>query len=93
MPGAQRLLDEIRLDEASAWEFKEVRFAAGRVRDPKRDVLGDGLAAFANSQGGTLVLGVEDGTREVLGIPIDRISVVMDYVREVCTDTIKPALE
>ena len=93
MPDAQQLLDEIRLSEASAWEFKEVRFAGGKVREPKRDALGDGLAAFANSQGGTLVLGVEDKTREVLGIPIERIAAVMDYVREVCTDAIKPAIE
>ena len=93
MPNAQQLLDEIRLGEGSAWEFKEVRFAAGKVRDPKRDALGDGLAAFANSQGGTLVLGVEDKTREVLGAPVERIAAVMDYVREICTDAIKPALE
>ncbi len=93
MPNAQQLLDEIRLGEGSAWEFKEVRFAAGKVRDPKRDALGDGLAAFANSQGGTLVLGVEDKTREVLGVPVERIAAVMDYVREICTDAIKPALE
>lgn len=93
MPSPQQLLDEIRLGESSALEFKEVRFAGGKIRDPKRDALGDGLAAFANAQGGLVVLGVEDSTREVLGIPVERVEAVMDYVREICTDAIKPALE
>ena len=93
MLGAEQLLEEIRLGEASFWEFKEVRFAGGRVRDPKRDAIGDELAAFANSLGGTLVLGVEDKTSEILGIPVERVEAVMDYVREICTDAVKPALE
>ena len=93
MPGAQQLLDEIRLGESAGLEFKEVRFAGGKIRGPKRDALGDGLAAFANGQGGLFVLGVENKTREVLGIPVDRVEAVMDCVREVCTDAIKPTLE
>ena len=93
MPSAQQLLEEIRLGESTAFEFKEVRFAGGKIRDPKRDALGDGLAAFANGQGGLFVLGVEDKSREVLGIPIEQIEAVMDWVREICTDAIKPALE
>ena len=89
----KELLDKIRLGESTFLEYKEVRFAGGRVSQPRRDDLADELAAFANSRGGVFVLGVEDKTHEVLGIPVDRLDTVVDFVREVCIDSIEPALE
>lgn len=89
----EELLDKIRLGESTYLEFKEVRFAGGRIRGPGRDALADGLAAFANSRGGVFVLGVEDTNHEVVGIPIDRLDAVVDFVREVCTDSIDPPIE
>ena len=64
------LLDKIRLGEDSFLELKEVRFSGDRVNGPNRESLADELAAFANSRGGVCVLGVEDGSREILGLPI-----------------------
>ena len=87
------LLQKIRLGESSHLEFKEVKFAGGRVRGPPRDALADGLAAFANSRGGVFVLGIEDKTREVVGLPLDRLDAVVEFVRNVCMDSIEPALE
>ncbi len=87
------LLEGIRLGESSFLEFKEVRFAGGRVRGPGRDALADGLAAFANSRGGVFVLGVENKTHEVIGIPVERLDVVADFVREVCAASIDPPVE
>ena len=55
----KELLDGIRLGETSHLELKEVRFAGQRVSGPTRDDLADEIAAFANSRGGVLVLGVE----------------------------------
>ena len=89
----EELLDRIRLGETSFLELKEVRFAGGKVRGPRRDALADGLAAFANSRGGVFVLGVEDKTREVTGIPVERLDAVVDLVREVCVNSIDPPLE
>ena len=89
----KELLDKIRLGESTFLEFKEVRFAGGRVSEPRRDALADELAAFANSRGGVFVLGVEDRTHEVVGIPVDRLDTVVDFVREVCIDSIEPAIE
>ena len=89
----KELLDKIRLGESTFLEYKEVRFAGGRVSQPRRDDLADELAAFANSRGGVFVLGVEDRTHEVLGIPVDRLDTVVDFVREVCIDSIEPAIE
>jgi predicted HTH transcriptional regulator len=88
----KELLDKIRLGEDSLLELKEVRFAGARVSGPHRDSLADELAAFANSHGGVCVLGVEDGTREVLGIPIDKLDVVEGFVREVCSQSVEPPL-
>lgn len=89
----RELADKIALDESSYLELKEVRFSDKRVRGPSRDGLADELAAFANSQGGVVVLGARDGTREVLGIEESRLDAVVDFVKEVCSDCLDPPLE
>lgn len=88
----QELLDKIRLGEDSVLELKAVTFKGQRVDGPGRSELADELAALANSNGGVLVLGVDDVTREVLGIPLDRLDAVESLVREVCNDSIQPPL-
>lgn len=85
------LIEKIRLGEDSFLELKEVRFAGERVSAPHRDSLADELAAFANSRGGVCLLGVDD-TREVLGIPLERLDLVEDFVRQICLDSITPPL-
>ena len=91
--GQRELLDKIRLGESTFLEFKEVRFAGKKVTGPRRDGLADGLAAFANSRGGVFVFGVVDGTREIVGIPRDRLDQVVDFVRHVCADSVDPPIE
>ncbi|WP_260590797.1 ATP-binding protein [Variovorax sp. DXTD-1] len=85
------LLEKIRLGEDSFIEFKEVRFAGQRVNAPHRDSLADELAAFANGRGGVCVLGVDDA-REVIGVPLDRLDLVEDFVRQLCLDIVSPPL-
>lgn len=85
------LLEKIRLGEDSFLELKEVRFAGQRVNAPHRDSLADELAAFANGRGGVCVLGVDD-SREVLGVPLDRLDLVEGFVRQLCLDSINPPL-
>ena len=87
------LLDGIRLGESSYLELKEVRFAGGKVSGPRRDSLADGLAAFANGKGGVVVLGVADKTREIVGVPAEHLDAVVEFVRNVCVDSIEPPLE
>jgi predicted HTH transcriptional regulator len=86
------LLDKILLGEDSFLELKEIRFSGERVSAPRRDALADELSAFANAHGGVCVLGVEDSSREILGIPVERLDAVEDFVRELCTDSIVPSL-
>ena len=89
----KELLDEIRLGESTVLEFKEVRFAGGKIRDPNQDSLADGLAAFANSRGGMFVLGIEDKTHEVGGIPTGCLDAVVDFVWQGCIGFIDPPIE
>lgn len=85
------LLDKLRLGEDSFLELKEVRFAGDRVRGPTQDVLADELAAFANSAGGVMLLGVDDA-RAVVGIPLERLDAVEALVRQACEDSVVPSL-
>ncbi len=83
----------IRLGEDSDLELKRLLLAGARVTDPARNDFADELASFANGRGGTIVLGVDDKTREILGLPLDRLDVVETWVREICNDSVKPAID
>ncbi len=89
----EALLRRIRLGEDSTLGFKSVLVSGGNVKGPKRSDFADGLAALANSRGGTVVLGVDDKTRRVQGIPLDGVDTLERWVREICNDTVKPALD
>lgn len=86
----EELLQKIQLGEDTTLELKVVRFRGERVSHPRCEELADELAAIANTRDGVLVLGVDDKTREVLGIPQERLQTVERYIYEICTDTIKP---
>ena len=88
----EALLRRIRLGEDGVLELKEVVFVGDRVKGPGRDQLADGLAAFANARGGVLVLGVDDATREIVGIPLERLDAAERFVSEIVRDSIKPPL-
>lgn len=87
------LARRIQLGEDSHLELKVVLLAGAKVTDPKRDDMADELAAFANARGGTVILGVDDKTREVVGISRDRLDAVESWVREICNDSVKPPLD
>jgi ATP-dependent DNA helicase RecG len=93
MDSLDDLARRIRLGEDSELELKRVLLAGARVAAPGRNDFADELAAFANGRGGTLLLGVEDKTREILGIPLEHIDVVEGWVREICNDAVKPSID
>jgi ATP-dependent DNA helicase RecG len=86
------LLRQIRLGEDSRLELKEVRFAGQRIAGPGRDALADELAAFANAEGGVCVLGVRDEDRTVMGVPLEQLDALEQFVTELCSDSIEPPL-
>ena len=87
------LMRRIRLGEDSVLELKSVRVEGNRVVGPERRDLADKLAALANGAGGILILGVDDATREIRGIPLEALDAVEGMVREICNDVLKPALD
>ena len=89
----EQLAQRIRLGEDSSLEIKEVTLAGGRLTGPRRDQLADELAAFANANGGTLVLGVEDRTRRVTGIPPTHLDAAERLVADTVQDSITPPLD
>lgn len=95
---SDKLVDEwlrrIRLGEDSTLELKRVVMRGPqKVADPHPDGVSDELAAFANAVGGTLILGVDDKTREVVGIDFDSLDAVEAWVTAICCDRIVPALD
>ena len=84
--------EQVRLGEDSRLKLREARFNGNRVSAPHRDGLADGFAAFANSGGGRVVLGVTDD-REPQSLTPAQLDLLADRVTEICSDSITPALD
>ena len=87
---ARELLFHIRLGEDSSIEFKQVVCDGTRIIGPHKDKMALEIAAFANSQGGRIVLGVDDKTREVLGIADEHVARVEEWVVTLSQQAINP---
>ncbi len=87
---SEELLRKIRLGEDTLLELKAVRFRGDKIDGPSRNDLSDEIAAIANTFEGVLLLGVDDKSKEIVGISIDRLDVVERYVFEICEQSIKP---
>ncbi len=93
MMAEAKIVDRIRLGKDSCLEFRDVQVVGQRVSSPFRDDFADELAAMANSRGGTIILGVDDQRREIHGIKLEDLDVIEDWVRDICNDSVKPALD
>ncbi len=86
------LLKQIVLGEDSALELKAVEFSGNKVTAPHKDSMADELAAMANTVAGIVLLGVDDKSRSVQGIPLDKLDSVEGWLRAICNDSIDPPL-
>lgn len=66
----------IRFGEDSVREFKSIRIPGRRVAEPDAREIADDFAAAANAVGATFLFGVNDKTREIEGVPIDKLEIV-----------------
>ncbi len=87
-----RFWEQVCLGEDSDLELKEVQLRGKRISAPRRENLADELAAFANSGGGRLVLGISDG-RQPQSIDPTQLDALMTFVTEICSDSIEPPVE
>ncbi len=88
----KELIKKIQLGEDSLLELKSVNIQGDKIKTPDRKDLADEFAAFGNSHNGVLVLGVDDKTKEIIGIPEESLDLVEAFVREICNDSINPPL-
>ena len=75
------LIEKIMLGEDSTIEYEREM--------PHRDSLADDIAAFANTQGGVILVGVDD-YREIVGLELQELDSVEKTVVEICEDSIDP---
>ncbi len=86
------LLRQIRLGEDSSLELKNLEYKGTQVIGPHRHSMADELAAMANSASGVFVLGVDDKSRTIVGIPEEKLDIVETWIRGICNDLIQPQL-
>lgn len=77
------LIEKIMLGEDSTIEFKREM--------PRRDNMADEIAAFANDEGGVILIGVDDN-RVIIGLEQQELDRVENTVIEICRDSIEPTV-
>jgi predicted HTH transcriptional regulator len=87
------ILKHIALGEDSVLELKAIVFDGHKVTAPHRNSMADELAAMANTHTGVVLLGVEDTTKAIHGIPLDQLDTVETWLRGICNDLIEPPLD
>jgi predicted HTH transcriptional regulator len=89
---ADELIKQVQLGEDSSLELKDLRFKGNRINEPHRESMADALASMANTANGVFVLGVDDKTRLVTGIPVEMLDAVEIWIRDICNGLITPQL-
>lgn len=77
------LIEKIMLGEDATIEFKREM--------PRRDSMADEIAAFANTRGGVILIGVDDNS-EIVGLDLQQLNRAEKTVVEICEDSIEPAV-
>lgn len=91
MVHAEDIQQRLKLGENNKWEFKQVEFSGRHPISPSRGDLAAEIIAFANTDGGRLLMGVtDDGTLQ--DMTREQMDALDNVVVEVSTDTIKPSL-
>lgn len=77
-------------EEILAGESKNVEF---KVERPEKSIkYMKSVVAFANGKGGRIVFGIDDDTREIVGIPEDCVFREMDAITNAISDRCEPVI-
>ena len=79
------LLEEIKNGENKEIEYK-------RELPKHSDKYMKSVIAFANSYGGKIIFGVEDKTREIVGVEEEKAFQIMDSIANAISDSCEPAI-
>ena len=77
------------LARTAVGSLRRVTFSASRITSRERDTWANEIGAFANSEGGVLLLGVTD-KGVVTGMSREQLDMVEQAVREISVDSVKP---
>lgn len=78
------------IEEILAGESKNVEF---KVQRPDKGIkYMKSVVAFANGKGGRIVFGIDDKTRDVVGIPEDQVFQEMDAITNAISDSCEPTI-
>jgi len=89
----EELQKQISLGEDSVLELKKIEYANNTVSGPNRNSMADEMAAMANAHGGMIILGVDDKSHFVTGLPPEKMDLSETWLRNIANDLIKPPLE
>jgi len=89
----EELLRQIRLGEDSLLECKQVFFRHDKVQGPSAEKMADEIAAMSNASGGVIVLGVDDKTRDIVGIEAPKLELTETWLREIMETRMEPPLQ
>ena len=78
------------IEEILAGESKNVEFKVQRPKDSVKYI--KTVVAFSNGEGGRIVFGVDDVTREVVGIPKDIVFSEIDAITAAISDSCEPVV-
>ena len=78
------------IEEILAGESKNVEFKV--QRPDKSTKYMKTVVAFANGKGGQIVFGIDDKTREVVGIPEDKVFQEIDAITNAISDSCEPTI-
>ena len=78
------------IEEMICGESKNVEFKERLPKDSTKYI--KTIIAFANTQGGCLIIGVEDETRKIIGVDDDSAFQVMDNIANAVADSCVPQI-
>jgi len=87
------IIKQISLGEDSVLELKTVDFGGDKITGPHRNSMADELAAMTNTHTGVVLLGVDDKSKAIYGIPRDKLDIVETWLRSICNDLVEPPLD
>ena len=80
----------LTIEEILAGESKNVEFKVQRPKDSIKYM--KTVIAFSNGEGGRIVFGVDDDTREVVGIPKENVFSEIDAITTAISDSCEPVV-
>jgi predicted HTH transcriptional regulator len=89
----EKLLKQISLGEDSHIELKNLEYSGNTITGPHRNSMADEMAAMANAHGGMIILGVDDKSHLVTGLPLEKLDLSETWLRNIANDLINPPLE